>query len=930
MSPYPASATFDSRVFDAGESADWGALSWSADTPAGTTVSISVRTGNTPTPDASWSAFTPIATSGGDIPGNSRYVQYRAELASTDPGATPVLRDVTIAFSAAPDTTLPTVADRSPAPNESEVPGDTNVTVQFSEPMNPATIDGSSLRLRAQGASVDVPATVSYAGLTATLDPADPLAPNAQYHVTVSGSVEDANGNALGADESWSFTAAPLTLGLIDTTSADFGAGTTGAETYVSETADGEVTLIPTIGAEFSGITLPSGWSAFPWADGGAATLAAGKLTVDGARVGTDATYPAGGSLEYVATFATTTFQHIGFGNDFNDQPWAIFSTKADGSFNARTNNGSSAIDTPLPSSLLGSPHRYRIDWNADSVEFFVDGALVATHAVSFGATQMRPLASDGAVGGATLEVDWLRMSPYPASGTFLSRVFDAGGPTEWRALSWTADTPAGTTVNLSVRTGDTATPDSSWSAFTPVTASGDDIPGNSRYVQYRAELQTSDPDLTPVLSEVAITHADTVAPTVAVDSVSDSLLGAADESTDVTWHADQSGAYSVRVGGSDCSSGTTIASGAYDDAPAQRTTTVQATDLTEGGNTIRVCVTDAGNNTGSGTTTVAKDTTAPAVTVDSVSDNLLDASDESTDVTWHADQNGAYSVRVGGTDCSSGTAIASGTYDDAPAQRTTTVQATDLAEGANTIRVCVTDAAGNTGSASVQVTKTAGYPRPKGAMVFSAPLVPAYAECTSPNRVHGPPLEFASCNPPSERSGFLTVGTPDANSRPASMSGRMRFDTVVGDPGTPADEADVQIKFSVTDVRDRTTLADYAGELQATTVLRITDKLNTGNDSATVADLPFEFTVPCGATGGAADVGATCSLRHDRRCDHTRHGHGKEAHDLAARRRLRPRRRARRRRRDGEQHDLPPAGDIRPVTRRSGSRRGDIFRHCL
>ena len=242
----------------------------------------------------------------------------------------------------------------------------------------------------------------------------------------------------------------------------------------------------------------------------------------------------------------------------------------------------------------------------------------------------------------------------------------------------------------------------------------------------------------------------------------------------------------------------------------------MQATDLTEGGNTIRVCVTDAGNNTGSGTTTVAKDTTAPAVTVDSVSDNLLDASDESTDVTWHADQNGAYSVRVGGTDCSSGTAIASGTYDDAPAQRTTTVQATDLAEGANTIRVCVTDAAGNTGSASVQVTKTAGYPRPKGAMVFSAPLVPAYAECASPNRVHGPPLEFASCNPPSERSGFLTVGTPDANSSPASMSGRMRFDTVVGDPGTPADEADVQIKFSVTDVRDRTTLADYTGELQA------------------------------------------------------------------------------------------------------------------
>ena len=92
-------------------------------------------------------------------------------------------------------------------------------------------------------------------------------------------------------------------------------------------------------------------------------------------------------------------------------------------------------------------------------------------------------------------------------------------------------------------------------------------------------------------------------------------------------------------------------------------------------------------------------------------------------------------------------------------------------------------------------------------------------------------------------------------------MSGRMHLGLVVGDPGTPADEADVQITVSVTDVRDRTTLADYTGELQARTGLRITDKLNTGNDSATVTDVPFEFTVPCSATGGGADVGATCSL---------------------------------------------------------------------
>ena len=44
-----------------------------------------------------------------------------------------------------------------------------------------------------------------------------------------------------------------------------------------------------------------------------------------------------------------------------------------------------------LPRSLIGSPHHYRIEWDATEVRYFVDGSLVATHAASFGATEMRP-----------------------------------------------------------------------------------------------------------------------------------------------------------------------------------------------------------------------------------------------------------------------------------------------------------------------------------------------------------------------------------------------------------------------------------------------------------------------------------------------------------------------------------------------------------
>ena len=468
-------------------------------------MAISVRTGNTPTPDASWSAFTPIATSGDDIPGSSRYVQYRAALTSGDAGNTPSLGEVSIGYApAAPDVTPPTISQRTPTPDATGVATNANVSVQFSEAMDPATIDASSLRLRKQGAGSDVAASVSYAGNTATLDPNADLDPNAVYEVTVAGTVEDANGNALGAADSWSFTTAGQALGFTDTTVADFSAGATGAATYVSETDNGEVILKPTEGSEFGGSSLPGGWTSTSWSGGAAATVSGGSLHVNGALAGTDATFGSGRSLEFTATFGAAPFEHVGFSDNFNSV-WAIFSTNnTDNQLFARTNTGSAAINTPIPGGLIGSEHRYRIEWDAGEVRFFVDGSLVATHAATFG-TAMSPAASEFNAGGPEVSVNWLRMGPYPASGSFDSRVFDAGQGADWGSLSWTAATPGGTGVGLSVRTGNTATPDGTWSAFTPVATSGGDIPGSSRYVQYRAELSTSDSSQTPALSEVTV-----------------------------------------------------------------------------------------------------------------------------------------------------------------------------------------------------------------------------------------------------------------------------------------------------------------------------------------------------------------------------------------------------------------------------------------
>ncbi len=95
------------------------------------------------------------------------------------------------------------------------------------------------------------------------------------------------------------------------------------------------------------------------------------------------------------------------------------------------------------------------------------------------------------------------------------------------------------------------------------------------------------------------------------------------------------------------------------------------------------------------------------------------------------------------------------------------------------------------------------------------------------------------------------------------------------GDPTTTANEADVHIATSLTDVRNESDLSDYTGELELESTLRITDistlritdKYNSPDpstrpfsDPATTVDLSFPVTVPCAATASAT-VGSGCTV---------------------------------------------------------------------
>jgi hypothetical protein len=219
-------------------------------------------------------------------------------------------------------------------------------------------------------------------------------------------------------------------------------------------------------------------------------------------------TYTVGHTLEFVATFRGQPNQNVGFGlTSALIPPFAMFGIKSDGQLYARSVAPGQSLETPIPGSWLGAPHRFRIDWNPGSVVYWIDGAQKATHSITYPAKSgsMRPAIADLTAGDGTVTVDWMRMSAYTGSGVYTSPVYDGGSASAtWLSASWLADVPSGTTVSFQITTGNTATPDGSWTPWANY-ASGATINQVARYAQYRLTLSTTIPNSAPSVKEVVV-----------------------------------------------------------------------------------------------------------------------------------------------------------------------------------------------------------------------------------------------------------------------------------------------------------------------------------------------------------------------------------------------------------------------------------------
>ena len=139
-----AAGELEAPVHDAGAVARWGSLTWRAAAPAGCTVEFRTRTGNSATPDRTWSDWSVALTdpAGSRITSpNARYIQWKMALAGTG-GRTPVVNGVTVAYlpqNSPPVVSSVTVSTQPASPAASTKPSDSaSMTVSATDSGTPA------------------------------------------------------------------------------------------------------------------------------------------------------------------------------------------------------------------------------------------------------------------------------------------------------------------------------------------------------------------------------------------------------------------------------------------------------------------------------------------------------------------------------------------------------------------------------------------------------------------------------------------------------------------------------------------------------------------------------------------------------------------------------------------------------------------------
>src|SRR5262249_27123775 len=99
----------------------------------------------------------------------------------------------------------------------------------------------------------------------------------------------------------------------------------------------------------------------------------------------------------------------------------------------------------------------------------------------------------------------------FTAGGSVTGEVIDAKLISRWGAISWQGDVPTGTKLAVSVRGGNVAEPDETWTDWSPEQIDPKTAAANlpsARYLQFRVTLGTGNPNVTPSLHHLTVRYA--------------------------------------------------------------------------------------------------------------------------------------------------------------------------------------------------------------------------------------------------------------------------------------------------------------------------------------------------------------------------------------------------------------------------------------
>jgi len=111
---------------------------------------------------------------------------------------------------------------------------------------------------------------------------------------------------------------------------------------------------------------------------------------------------------------------------------------------------------------------------------------------------------------GATGDARVARLGPGTrASGSYVGPAIDAGSQAQWGRVRWDADVPQGSALSFSVRAGNSAEPDETWTDWSALAADGSATPAGippARWLQLRADFAAAGAG-SPLLRRVELSY---------------------------------------------------------------------------------------------------------------------------------------------------------------------------------------------------------------------------------------------------------------------------------------------------------------------------------------------------------------------------------------------------------------------------------------